>query len=410
MEIITESVFMDVFKDDVLYEASETKTYTLRDTIYPLIDKVLSTPDGKVKFNRHVQDYVNRNSERLTTVGPMHLILFTQTDKQNYYDLFGIAEETVVQLINTTIKMINDKAKWQLIKQNPVFVILYYVIRYFTMNKDPKSLNNALVIMALAFYPSMYSKYFKFDPNPGVMQYTIDNLSQRFMIKKENHIFGTLIHSIQGSWKFHEKDFSDGCDTECIRFIQRIRNDQNSLMKKIANNYMENYRKGLTIYTQVDSYDDAIVVDNENDTNRVESIVNKVVMQMILNGVDLKLCDFASNASNVSKIDLRNYLTKITVEKNSDEMKAFIESILFIYLYDEKHTFEQINSKAFISFALALFKKTNSKNKNITNIKITLDKWGNMSGIYTKFNRLATRVDYTRAIFLYMILSIQKYN
>ena len=47
---------------------------------------------------------------------------------------------------------------------------------------------------------------------------------------------------------------------------------------------------------------------------------------------------------------------------------------------------------------------------NITNIKKTLDEWGTQSGIYSKFSRLATRVDYTRAIYLYFILSIQKYN
>ena len=91
-------------------------------------------------------------------------------------------------------------------------------------------------------------------------------------------------------------------------------------------------------------------------------------------------------------------------------MKEFISSILFLYLYTDSHEPDEIRSKEFIGYALQLFKKTNSKDKNVTNIKTTLDKWGTSSGIYRKFSRSATRVDYTKAIFMYFILSIQMYS
>ena len=130
---------------------------------------------------------------------------------------------------------------------------------------------------------------------------------------------------------------------------------------------------------------------------------------MIINGVDIPRCDAASKISEVSKIDLRNYLTNIQTERKSKEMMSFVESILFLYLYDGKYTIQDINSQQFLSFSIQLFKKTNSKDNNITNIKTILDKWGEDSGIYGKFARIATRVNYTKAIFLYFIMSIQKY-
>lgn len=408
--IYTDKIFRRLLFEEMIFEAEDSTTYLIRDTIYPKVEEVLSTQEGKRKFANAVSDFVNRNSSKLTTIGPMYLVPFKDSDKEIFYNLFNISENNIKQVIKDVLSKINDKANWLLIKQNPIFVLFYCVIRYFTLTSDSKQLNNALVITALAFYPSMFSKYFKYEPNAGVMQYTIDNLSQRFIIKKSNHIFGTLVYSIQSSWKFHEKRFMNGSDMECINFIQRIRNDQNSLIKKIAQNYHENHKKGLTVSTSVDSYEDSVVVDNENDTNRIESVVNKIVMQIITNGVNLKICDFAANASNVSKIELRNYLTKILTEKNSDTMRSFLESILFLYLYNEKHTFQEINSKEFISFALATFKKTNSKDKNIINIKSTLDKWGEESGIYDKFSRLGTRVDYTKGIYMYFIMTIQQYN
>ena len=390
--------------------SSDSLTYIIKDELYPKIDAVLSTDQGKRNFNNIIGRYVSRNNDKLTTSGPQYLIPFTMKDKQEYFDHFSISDTEVAALVDKITKQVNDKANWRLFKNNPIFFIFYCCIRYATLSKDTKLLNSALIAMALSVYPSIFAKYFRYEPNPNIMQYTIDNLSNRFIIKKSNHIFGTLTYSIQSSWKFHEKDFSRGADQDVIRFIQRIRNDQNSLLKKIANAYQTNYKKGLFVTTQVDAYDDNINVDNVNNTNKVETLSNKIVLSMLTNGVDLRIADFASNAAQVSKLDLRNYISLIINEKESETMKEFISSILFLYLYTDSHEPDEIRSKEFIGYALQLFKKTNSKDKNVTNIKTTLDKWGTSSGIYRKFSRSATRVDYTKAIFMYFILSIQMYS
>lgn len=390
--------------------SSDSLTYIIKDELYPKIDAVLSTDQGKRNFNNIIGKYVSRNNDKLTTSGPQYLIPFTMKDKQEYFDLFSVSDTEVAALVDKITKQVNDKANWRLFKNNPIFFIFYCCIRYATLAKDAKLLNSALIAMALSVYPSIFAKYFRYEPNPNIMQYTIDNLSNRFIIKKSNHIFGTLTYSIQSSWKFHEKDFSRGADQDVIRFIQRIRNDQNSLLKKIANAYQTNYKKGLFVTTQVDAYDDNINVDNVNNTNKVETLSNKIVLSMLTNGVDLRIADFASNAAQVSKLDLRNYISLIINEKESETMKEFISSILFLYLYTDSHEPDEIRSKEFIGYALQLFKKTNSKDKNVTNIKTTLDKWGTSSGIYRKFSRSATRVDYTKAIFMYFILSIQMYS
>lgn len=390
--------------------SSDSLTYIIKDELYPKIDAVLSTDQGKRNFNNIIGRYVSRNNDKLTTSGPQYLIPFTMKDKQEYFDLFSVSDTEVAALVDKITKQVNDKANWRLFKNNPIFFIFYCCIRYATLAKDAKLLNSALIAMALSVYPSIFAKYFRYEPNPNIMQYTIDNLSNRFIIKKSNHIFGTLTYSIQSSWKFHEKDFSRGADQDVIRFIQRIRNDQNSLLKKITNAYQTNYKKGLFVTTQVDAYDDNINVDNVNNTNKVETLSNKIVLSMLTNGVDLRIADFASNAAQVSKLDLRNYISLIINEKESETMKEFISSILFLYLYTDSHEPDEIRSKEFIGYALQLFKKTNSKDKNVTNIKTTLDKWGTSSGIYRKFSRSATRVDYTKAIFMYFILSIQMYS
>ena len=108
--------------------------------------------------------------------------------------------------------------------------------------------------------------------------------------------------------------------------------------------------------------------------------------------------------------DCRFYLTRIMVDKNIDELRSFIESLLFLYLYEEHKSQRDINSSYFLTWSASLFKKTNSKNPNIIKINSLLDKWAEDSGIYEKFKRLASRINYKKAIFFYIVLCIQKYN
>ena len=61
----------------------------------------------------------------------------------------------------------------------------------------------------------------------------------------------------------------------------------------------------------------------------------------------------------------------------------------------------------FLSFAIELFRKTNSNDDNIRTIKLTLDKWAEDSGVHSRFKREASRVSYKKGIFWYIILSIQ---
>lgn len=43
-------------------------------------------------------------------------------------------------------------------------------------------------------------------------------------------------------------------------------------------------------------------------------------------------------------------------------------------------------------------------------IKQVLDDWAKEQGIFTKYNRIATQINYKKAMFLYIIFNIQKFN
>jgi hypothetical protein len=398
--------------DDIIFTESDvSNSYILKNNLYPKIEAVLSTPIGDRKFKQIVGSYMDRNSAKLHTSGPVYMIPFADTDKAMFFSLFNITAKDVQVYVDEITKSISATTDFKLLRNNPIFWIFYCCIRYYHIKKDTKGLNTALAVYALSVYPSVFSVFFKHGANEAVMQYTMDNLSEKYLMKQGGHLFGGLFLSINHSYEFLKQFIVDASDAEAIRFIQRIRNDQKSMLKNICDQYMKNYAAGNRVKLTKDSYDDVqIDVENENNTTAVEVVSNNIVNQIITNGLDLKRVTQAKSIAGISLSECRFYLSKIVTVKYTKMIQDFIHAILFIYLYDEHHKKEDINSSHFLVWSSELFRKTNSNNANIKCIKDTLDIWGEETGVHEKFKRDASRVNYKKAIFWYFILSIQYYN
>ena len=399
------------FMNDIFLEAENTNSHIIIDKLYPTIKEVLDTPQGDRKFKQLVGNFMDRNSTKLHTSGPLYMIPFGDIDKSQYFTLFKINPKDVQAMVLEITNQINAGSDFKLLRGNPIFWVFYCCIRYYTIKKDEKGINTSLAIYALSAYPSVYDTFFKYPPNEAVMQYTMDNLSEKYLMKRGGHVFGGLFLSIKHSYEFLKPFMQDGSDKEIIRFIQRIRNDQKSMIKNICDQYMKNHAKGLRVKLTKDSYDEVqLDIDTDNNTTVVEITANNIVNQIITNGLDLRRVTICKDLANIGLSDCRFYLSKIIAVKYTEEIQAFIHAILFLYLYDEHKKKEDINSSNFLVWSSELFRKTNSNNKNIKCIKDTLDKWGEETGVHSKFKREASRVNYNKAIFWYFILSIQYYN
>lgn len=414
---IYNTIYSDIIESSekdstLLTEAEEIKTHIMLEYLYPFVDKVLSTPMGDKRFKQMVGNYIDRNNEKLHTSGPVYMIPFTDKDKNDFFHLFDITGPEITKIVDKVLKTLKSKSEFRLLRGNPIFWLFYLCIRFYTLHNDKKGLNTSLAIYALSVYPSIFSLFFKYGANEGVMQYTIDNLTEKYIIKQAGHIFGALLISINHSYEFLRPYMKDASDTEIIRFIQRIRNDQKSMIKKICDQYMKNHAKGLRVASSKSSNSAEVIIDDEysNKTSNVENVSQKVYLRIFTDGVDLTYASIAAKIAKVSVSDCRFYLNKIIVDKYTENIQKFIQSILFLYLYDENKEPEDINSKHFLLWSEELFRKTNSNNANIKRIKDTLDYWAEETGVHERFRRIASRVNYKKAIFFYFILIIQKYN
>ena len=402
----------DILEELLLFEGAIEHSFLLKKVVENSIFTVLATSEGRRKYKRIQDEYINRNMEKLSTAGPMYLIVFGDNDQKAYFDLFGIKKEVIREAMTEITKKAGANSDFKFLRQNPILVVLYFCIRYFTIENDKQGVNATLAIFALGIYWSKFTKYFPKGVIGPVMEYTIDNMTEKFMIKKCGNIFNTLVTSINQSYQFHKKRFYEGGDDDVVAFMQRISNDQNSLLKKIANEYMKNYKEGKAVTTRNDDYDpdNPIVDDVQNASTIIQNQVSKVTLPIISNGVDLVLAEASARMAGISISDCREYLVKIMVPENLNTLESLIESILFMFIYTYGRSVRDIKSQYFLVWARALFKKTNSKDENLRNINSILEKWAEESGIYARYKREGSRINYKKGIFFYVILAIQKYS
>lgn len=409
---VTESVDPECDCLVAFMEAAAKNTSILKDLIYPVIEKTFSTQVNIRKYVMLISNFFEKNTAKLTTPGPQFLIVFGDTDKDEFYKLFGMKKEEITDAMRIIIKSTGSSAEFKYLMNNPFLSFLYYIIRYFTMHSNPKALNATLGLFAIDVYWSIFTKYFPNGVIEPVMNYTIDNLTDKFIIKKSGTIFGALTESAKHSYEFHKSKIKVGNDPDCIAFLQRIRNDQNSMFRTLSGIYYENHKKGNAIATRNDDYDpdNPILDDITSASTEIENTVNRVCMPMISNGVDIALAEAASMSANVSITNLRIYLMKIFVNERLTEITQLVESMLFLYINGEHKSVRDIRSSHFLYWTSALFKKTNSKDGNIVRINMILDKWGTETGIYKAFKSEGSKINYKRAIFTYIAMNIQKYN
>lgn len=416
---ILESIGNDIdklneeFNDELFTEASRVNPNTkiVYNNLYPIIKSTLDISRNNAKFKQIVSSFIDQHTDILHAPGPSKQLVFGDIDKNNVYNLFNLNDKSIRKYIDEVLQGMNSLNDFKLLKSHPEYWLFTLIVIYYTEKKDDKGLNCALALSILADYSAVYRYIFKYDPRPDVMDYTVEHLTNKFLIKKSGNLFGGLMLSIQSAYSTLKDDLVKGTDAELIRYIQRVRNSDKDMMKNIMDAYMINYKAGnKNSITKDKAMGIAFDDDVTNNTTAIQIITENIVSQLMTNGLDLKRISTAKSIGNISMADCRFYLSKIITTDNVESITKFIEALLFIYLYEEKNSKSDINSMKFLQWSLVVFKKTNANNPNVVVIKETLNKWSEDVGINRKFKSDTTRINYKKALFMYFILSIQNYN
>jgi hypothetical protein len=359
-------------------------------------------------FHTHVRKYFDKNNEILFSSGLTKRLIF-ERDGVDEYIIYKTLNVNPNELKATIKKTGLIKPNWEILT-NTFPYALTLMIRYYQINKMEKELKETLMYLTLAFYSSLHRKYFKYGANEDVMNYTINNLSNKFHIKKDGTLFKSLYLRSETCHNTYTEELVRGEDADIIKYIVSLRDRLNSFVKNISIAYYHNYDNKNYMRTEQDSNEEENYYQTDNLSFQISRVVDKAMDYIITSGIHEKALNYAAKSCDVSRSATRSALASI-LKKKSSEVRDFITKIIQVYLVSDGNTLDSMMGNKFYFECMKTYSKSNTNDPLVLSIKETLDKWlTETSPNYVKTERIATKSNFRRAIYSYFVFVIRISN
>lgn len=382
------------------------KVYMLRDKYYPMIEKNL--PKNERTLLRHIGKYRDKNMPILSSPYLTNYPVFSQADEKVVFDACGInIVEMKKDTYQTTLlsgKMATSKKK----NFQPIQILLVLIMRYYILTKQQKKLNVIYHYYAYSIYWSVFTSWFrKYLPREGTMIYTIDNLSNKFIIKQLKSLDAMLFYAVDNTIKLQWDRIISSSDGEISYIIDGLKTKVNNYFGGVAKIFYENHEKGEIVFRGEEFLEDGSQRDVKSIGGDVEMLAQELTTKFFSEPPRQDIINQVSRLKGVSSSELRNTLTLLVDEQLIEEVKSFYESIFFLYFSDDNSKDKNVKSMSFLGIMESIYKKGNSNDKNIRTIKELMNKWLDRgSTTYRATSRLATQNDFRKAIYYYFIFLV----
>ena len=371
---------------------------------YPKVESSLKNKKNSDDLQTYIRKYIDRNSEILFDKAPSKRLFFKEQDINIAYQTTGTNPTDIANLIKEN-KL--TESSWQIFNK-PFNWCMAMTLRYYYVNKKEKEMQACLMYLTLSLFSSLHFKYFPYVPNENIMTFTVNNLNNKYYIKQFGILFKALFETAVNCHQTYADYLKISSDRHLIEYIMNLRTRLNSFMQNIADEYYKNQQSGNYLNYEKDNDDP----DNYYETDNISFLINKMAdnctTMLLTHGVDLKLCNLSAQICEVSRTSVKSALDSIIKNENRD-IREIIILILQQYLVVEKHNPQTIGTKEFISVCMSVYSKSNTIDENVLRIKDILDKWLNdNSEKYTKTERVATKSNFRKAIFLFFVFTIQQ--
>lgn len=402
--------FDEAGKDSVYKE-----NYYFRDNLQvPFVSKILAKPRIQESIIDFTGRFMDDHANQLSTAGPVYIFTFGQKESQFFYDMFGVSADQIIQLYDAMIKetyygkISAFISGW--VKNAPHKILLTAILMEAIQRGYDDIVTCCEYLWAFSEYPIIYREFWKTGVKEDVMNYTIEHLGSKYKVKQVKNLQELLKYDATSVVEFFSEALKVGADNTYIDLMQRMRNQIKSKMKNIAIAYYKNAEDNATQHNNVSTFDDGEIADQEGMTTNVAQVVDKTVGKFSTGDINSSIVRIAADGSQVDKGNLAGYLAQIYATKGN-RMGKIVENIITSY-FAKNPTNTSVGSGEFLSYGLSLYRSIGtSKDPLLKEIKDILNYWMyTVIDIKSQYQREATIINYTRAVFNYVILMINYYN
>lgn len=262
-----------------------SKSTLLFDSLYPKIEKSLSSTSNLAKLREFYGEVISRNNEALSESIPCKAIFVDRRLEEKFYDAIGLNPKEIMALVKAS-GHIGDN--WHTV-QNPMYISLILLIIYFNNKGKRDMVDQTMLICSVYMYRNIRSKYFsKVSENTiNCMRFTMGRLSYKNDMKKYGSIIKTIgkkSGSYLNNWLIEHKKEITGKVTD--KTICDMVNRNHRDYAKMMNNFYAEFRKDLeaenylNIDQDIDTEDEYI--ESDNVSFMVEKITQKVMNKFTL--------------------------------------------------------------------------------------------------------------------------------
>lgn len=368
------------------------------------------------EFTNYVVSYIDKNTSVLYHPTPSYRLFFRDDVERKYvYNTFKYTETEINDVINQVPELKNN---WKILK-DPFSVTLLLIIRNALRKKGKTSdklldgvAYHALMFLTLSLYSSLQYKYFRFPPNEDIMQYTINNIRNKFLFKQYGSVYKALEHTALVSHKKYMDDLvTKDNDINILNYLMNLRTRLNNLIKHFKDEYETNKRNKSYLAHETESNEAESYHENDSVSLMIMQLRDKIMLSFVGSDINRSLVRTASEVSKCEKNTLYNALLEIKDEEQN-AVKEVILIILSIFFSEHPNMTERdVNSKLFFIECLKLFSKSNTNDKRILRLKELLGMILQKHCLrYAQTNREPTQTAYKKGVYVYFILFTQYAN
>jgi hypothetical protein len=261
----------------------------LFNAVYPNIEKNFNQSQSNA-HQLDIKKFIDKNNEVLFASGPTYRLYFNDDERAKLFPHISMRQ---LQLEDVIKKDKTVEKSWYFM--TPFYLVCSLIIRYYMLNKMTKQMENTITYMCLSLYAGRHFISFKYPPNENVMNYTVNNLSNKFKLKQ----YGTLITAIKDTGvtchSYYTEYLERGTDVLLNSYIKAMHTRISGFVNNIAEEYYKNYQEGNYLNNEEDNYDEENYYIADNDSFVIDRITNNTTTRIITKGIDYKLVKLSAN-------------------------------------------------------------------------------------------------------------------
>jgi hypothetical protein len=364
------------------------------------VKSAVSDPNRMRSAIAGIQKYFDRNHEIIFDSNPGKRLIFGNQDQEIIFTFTDIQPEEVEHELS---KVTVIEKSWKLL--NTPFVILSVLcIREAMLQKKDRECELLIMYLAMKFFSSRQRRSFPFEPNPNIMAYTINNLSDKFKYKKLQNNYNVIKDTVMTSHETYKQQLAKGDDEVFLVYVPQMENRIGKIMNSIAEEFYRNRDQKNYLNTERSFDDEGDMVDKGNLSETVHSLADGVTHDFVAHKVNMGLVRIVSEKNSLPFTTVYQTINEIRTKEDPTTVSSMMLNLFNVIGEGNPTIFERVCSKDFAVIALRQISVSNTTNKDLLDLKNILDKLlTTHCSKYVQTSRIATKMQYRNALYSYFV-------